>query len=210
VDAVEDCAHAAAQARRHEYDLIVLDHKPDCDGVAVCRKIRDARLDAAIMVLAERDAVDDRIRALDSGADDCVAKPVEMRELMARARALMRRGPSRQPSARLEYGPLCLDPRDHVVTLGGASLDLSATEYRLLHFLMHRAETIVTREQLNEHVWGGSLARRSNTPDVYMSYLRQKLAPAGEPLIHTVRGLGYMLKTSAQPRGVGGALLASI
>jgi DNA-binding response OmpR family regulator len=197
VDSVEHCAQAADYVRAQEYDLVVLDHLAGCDGVDVCRRIRDARLDVPIMVVTERDAVDDRVRALDSGADDCLLKPIELREMMARARALLRRGRTRHLSAILEYGPLCLDPRDHAATLDGHPLELSATEYRLLQYLMLRAETIVSRDQLIQHVWGGTLDARSNSPDVYLSYLRQKLAPAGESLIHTVRGLGYILKRSS-------------
>lgn len=183
--------------RAQEYDLVVLDHLPGCDGVNVCRQIRDARLDVPIMVVTDRDAVDDRVRALDSGADDCLLRPIEVREMMARARALLRRGRTRHLHAVLEYGPLRLDPLDHVVTLEGHPLTLSATEYRLLQFLLLRAETIVSREQLIQHVWGGTLDAHSNTPDMYLSYLRQKLAPAGCPLIHTVRGLGYILKLAS-------------
>ena len=203
VDSVDHCALAADRVRSQEYDLVVLDHLPGCDGVDVCRRIRDARLDVPIIVVTERDAVDDRVRALDSGADDCLLKPIEVREMMARVRALLRRGRTRHLYATLEYGPLALDPRDHLVTLGGQRLELSATEYRLLQFLMLRAETIVSREQLIQHVWGGALDSRSNTPDMYLSYLRQKLAPAGSALLHTVRGLGYMLRTSGDAAQAG-------
>lgn len=197
VDAVERCSLASERVRQAEYDLVLLDHAVGCDGIDVCRRIRDAHLDVPIMVVTDRDAVDDRIRALDSGADDCLVRPLDVRETMARARALLRRGRTRHLRALLEYGPLRLDPDDRTATLDGRLLDLSATEYRLLEYLMRRAEAIVTREQLIQHVWGGSLDSRSNTPDVYLSYLRQKLAPAGQPLIHTVRGLGFILKMAA-------------
>jgi len=194
---VEDCSAAAEQVRQEDYDLVLLGQAAGCDSVDVCRRIRDAHLDVPIMVVTAREAVDDRVRALDSGADDCLVKPLDIRETMARVRALLRRGRTRHLHATLEYGPLRLDPHDRTVTLDGRPLDLSATEYRLLQYLMLRAEAIVTREQLIQHVWGGSLDARSNTPDMYLSYLRQKLAPAGQPLIHTVRGLGYILRTAA-------------
>jgi two-component system OmpR family response regulator len=196
VDAVEHCSMAADHVRDEEYDLVLLDHLAGCDSVDACRRIRDGHLDVPIMVVTERDDVDDRIRALDSGADGCLVKPLDVREAVAHARALLRRGRTRHLDATLEYGPLRLDPGDRTATLDGRLLALSATEYRLLRYLMLRAEAVVTRHQLLQHVWGGTLDSSSNTPDMYLSYLRQKLAPAGQPLIHTVRGLGYTLRLS--------------
>jgi two-component system response regulator MprA len=195
VDASPDGCRAAEQVTSQDYDLVVLDlDLPTCDGLDVCRRIRDAQLDVPIMVVSELGASDERARALDAGADDCVVKPIRIRETMAHARALLRRGRTRHLTSVLAYGPLTLDPYDHIITLDGVPLALSSTEYRLLRFLMRRAETIVSREQLIQHVWGGTLDTRSNTPDVYLSYLRQKLAPSGRRLIHTVRGLGYVLR----------------
>jgi DNA-binding response OmpR family regulator len=200
VDTVDDCALASERLNNGDYDLVVLDQTPGCDSVEVCRRIRDARQDVPILIVTEPDAADDRVRALDAGADDCVIKPIEMPEMMARARALLRRGRTRYLNATLEYGPLVLDAKAHVVAAHGVLLNLSATEYRLLRYLMRHAESVVTRQDLIQHVWGGTLDPTSNTPDVYVSYLREKLLPAGEPLIHTVRGLGYILKSDlAQP-----------
>ncbi len=198
VDALDDCSLTAEHATRGHYDLVVMSHHLNCDGVAVCRNIRDAHRDVPVMVLV--DARSDNLcsRLLDAGADDCVLKPIEPLETMARVRALLRRGRTRHLSADMDYGPLHLDPHKQVIALCGQPLDLSATEYRLLRFLMLRAETIVTREELLQHVWGGTLDSASNTPDVYLSYLRQKLAFCCEHLIHTVRGLGYTLRQSSQ------------
>jgi DNA-binding response OmpR family regulator len=194
VDAIDECALATERLQHTDYDLIVVGQGPGCDGVDVCRRIRDARKDVPIIIVTE-EGHDDCTRVLDAGADDCVVKPIELEEMMARARALLRRGRTRYLTSLLDYGPLSLDARAHVVTLHGVPLRLSVTEYRLLYFLMLHAESIVTRQQLIEHVWGGTLSPTSNTPDVYLSYLRQKLAPSGEALIHTIRGLGYMLKS---------------
>jgi two-component system response regulator MprA len=194
VDAIDQCAQAAERLQQTDYDLVVLDHGPGCDSVDICRRIRDARKDVPIIIVTEAGR-DDCTRVLDAGADDCVVKPIELGEMMARARALLRRGRTRYLTSVLDYGPLSLDARAHVVTLNGLPLRLSVTEYRLLYFLMLHAESIVTRHQLIDHVWGGTLSPGSNTPDVYLSYLRQKLAPSGEALIHTIRGLGYMLKS---------------
>lgn len=207
VDAIAQGCRAAEQVRSHEYDLVVLDlDLPECDGLEVCRRLRDAHLDVPIMVVSELAASDERAQVLDAGADDCIVKPIRTREMMAHARALLRRGRTRHLASVLEYGPLRLDQNDQIVTLNDIPLALSGTEYRLMRFLLRHAETIVSREQLIQHVWGGTLDLRSNTPDVYLSYLRQKLAPFGRRLIHTVRGLGYVLRlTPPDPSARRGA-----
>jgi DNA-binding response OmpR family regulator len=156
-------------------------------------------VDTPIIMVTARDSLSDRVAGLDGGADDYLVKPFAFEELLARLRALGRRGRTRQMTHVLQYGPLTLDPVTHTAAVGEAPLTLTATEYRLLEFLMRRAEAIVTRDQLAQHVWGGEYDPTSNNADVYVGYIRRKLlALTPEPLIHTVRGLGYMLKREAR------------
>lgn len=202
VDLVEDGQAAVDQAGTgaEEYDAIVLDLMlPGLDGYEVCRRLRAKRIDTPVIIVTARDAVTDRVRALDAGADDVIVKPFAFDELLARLRALARRGRSRHLNHLLEYGGIVVDPVAHVVTVDGQPVAFTATEYRLLSYLVRRAEAVVTRDQLAQHVWGGDYDPSSNNADVYVGYVRRKLqAVSPEPLIHTVRGLGYMLK--AGPR----------
>ena len=171
---------------------------PGLDGFTLCRALRSQDVATPVLILSARDQVRDRVRALDCGADDYLVKPFAFEELLARLRALDRRGRNRQTSRLLSYGPLTIDPADHRVTVSGHVLSLTATEYRLLEYLVRRAECIVTRDQLAEYVWGGDYDPCSNVADVYVGYVRRKLqATPAQPLIHTVRGLGYMLRHEA-------------
>jgi DNA-binding response OmpR family regulator len=196
VDLVTDGAAALDMVAAEEYDAVVLDVMlPDVDGFEVCRRMRADGLDVPVIMVTARDAVTDRIAGLDCGADDYVVKPFAFEELLARLRALGRRGRTRQLTNQLTYGPISVDPQAHIVTVAGKLVSLTATEYRLLEFLVRRAESIVTRDQLAQHVWGGEYDHFSNNADVYVGYVRRKLhSVTPEPLIHTVRGLGYMLK----------------
>lgn len=196
VDLVEDGASAVDMATAEEYDVIVLDLMlPELDGFEVCRRLRGRGVDAPVIIVTARDAVADRVAALDAGADDVLVKPFAFDELLARLRALGRRGRSRHMTHLLEYGGISIDPVAHVVFVAGVPVHLTATEYRLLTFLVRRAEAVVTRDQLAQHVWGGDYDPLSNNADVYVGYVRRKLqAVTPRPLIHTVRGLGYMLK----------------
>lgn len=197
VDLVEDGVAAEARALAHEYDIILLDLMlPGLDGFTVCERLRAQGLDTPILVITARDEVADRVHGLDLGADDYLVKPFAFDELLARLRAIVRRGRGRQMAVTLEYGPIALDPRDHVVTVGGEVVPLTATEYRLLEYLLRRAESVVSRDQLAEHVWGGEYDPFSNVADVYIGYLRRKLGPGGA-YIQTVRGLGYLIKAPA-------------
>lgn len=186
----------AALVAADEFDAIVLDIMlPGQDGFAVCRAVRHAGLDTPIIMVTARDDVRDRVMGLDEGADDYLTKPFAFDELLARLRALARRGRTRHLTHLLHYGPLTVDPVAHTVAVDGYALPLTATEYRLAEFLVRRAEAIVTRDQLAQHVWGGAYDPLSNNADVYVGYLRRKLQGlTAEPLIHTVRGLGYMLR----------------
>lgn len=200
VDLVEDGLSAVDMAAAEEYDVIVLDLMlPALDGFEVCRRLRARGVDTPAIIVTARDGVADRVRALDAGADDVLVKPFVFDELLARLRALGRRGRTRHLTHLLEYGGIAIDPVAHTVTLAGHPVQLTATEYRLLSFLVRRAEAVVTRDQLAQHVWGGDYDPLSNNADVYVGYVRRKLqAVSPEPLIHTVRGLGYMLKKGAR------------
>ncbi len=199
VDLVEDGAAAVDQADAGDYDIVLLDLMlPALDGFEVCRQLRLQGVDTPVLVISARDSVRDRVRALDCGADDYLTKPFAFEEVLARLRALDRRGRNRQTSRILCYGDLTIDPVDHRVTLNGQALSLTATEYRLLEYLVRRAGSIVTRDQLAEYVWGGHYDPTSNLADVYVGYIRRKLQAAHPlPRIHTVRGLGYILKHEA-------------
>jgi DNA-binding response OmpR family regulator len=189
VDLVEDGEAGERRLASGEYDVAVLDVMlPRRDGYEVCRRVRKAGVGVPILMLTARDAVTDRV------------KPFAFDELLARLEALVRRGPSRPPDSVLSHGPVQVDTESHLVTLSGKEVALSATEYRLLEYLVRRAGSIVSRDQLAEHVWGGEYDPFSNVADVYISYLRKKLdKDKKRPLIHTVRGLGYMLKDGAEP-----------
>jgi DNA-binding response OmpR family regulator len=199
VDLVTDGEAAVDMLAAEEYDAVVLDVMlPGLDGFEVCRRIRARGIDTPVIVVTARDAVADRITGLDGGADDYLVKPFAFDELLARLRALGRRGRSRHMTHVLEYGPIRVDPVAHTVAVAGTPVTLTATEYRLLEFLVRRAEAIVTRDQLAQHVWGGEYDPLSNNADVYVGYVRRKLqAATPESLIHTVRGLGYLLKREA-------------
>ena len=187
-----DGVTAEARAELEDFDAIVLDLLlPGRDGWQVCRNLRAAGVPTPILMLTARDAVADRVRGLDAGADDYLVKPFAFEELVARLRALERRGGSLRQSKVLREGPLEVDLEGHQARIGGRLVDLTATEYRLLECLTRRAGTIVSREQIADDVWGDEYDPFSNLADVYVSYLRRKL---GHPLIHTIRGLGYMLK----------------
>jgi two-component system, OmpR family, response regulator len=178
-----------------EYDAILLDlGLPGIDGFETCRRLRSDGVRAPVLVLTARDAVEDRVAGLDSGADDYVAKPFAIVELLARIRALTRRGPIERPPV-LEAGDLRLDPANRQAWRGQEEIPLSAREFGLLEALMRRPGQILSREQLLEQVWGEDGETESNVVDVYVYYLRQKVdRPFGAQSIETVRGGGYRLR----------------
>ncbi len=198
VDLAEDADAAEQFVSAAEYDAILLDVMlpGGSDGFTLCRRFREAGIDTPVLMLTARDGIGDRVHGLDIGADDYLTKPFAFDELLARIRALTRRGRSRHHTATLACGPLEMNLEGHTVTALGQPLHLSATEYRLLEFPMRRMDTIVSRTQLADHVWGNDYDPFSNVADVYVGYLRRKLTGAGVPgtLIQTIRGLGYMLK----------------
>ena len=201
VDLVADGASAIDMVAAEEYDAVVLDLMlPGVDGFEVCRRMRAQGADTPVIIVTARDGLADRVAGLDGGADDYLVKPFAFEELLARLRALGRRGRTRHMTHVLEYGPVAVDPVAHTVAVNGQHISLTATEYRLLEFLVRRAEAIVTRDQLAQHVWGGDYEPLSNNADVYVGYVRRKLlAATPEALIHTVRGMGYMLKGEPRP-----------
>ncbi|MFE4002325.1 response regulator transcription factor [Nocardioides sp. YIM B13467] len=194
VDAVGTGRQALASARGGEYDVMLLDVMlPDLDGFEVCRRLRAARVWTPILMLTARTAVVDRIAGLDSGADDYLAKPFAFQELLARMRALARRGPVPRPTE-LEVGDLRMDPAVRRAWRGSTELSLSTREFALLEALMRRCDQVLTRDQLLALAWGDQHDVISNVVDVYVRYLRAKIdRPFGVNTLHTVRGVGYRL-----------------
>jgi two-component system, OmpR family, response regulator len=182
-------------ARASPYDAIVLDVMlPAADGFAVCRELRSAGVWAPVLMLTARDAVEDRIQGLDTGADDYLTKPFSFDELLARLRALVRRGPVERPTV-LEVGSLRLDPAARRVWRNRAEIDLSTKELALLETFMRRPGVVLSRLELLEHAWDFAYENRSNVIDVYVRYLREKVdRPFGLSSIETVRGAGYRLR----------------
>ena len=178
-----------------EYDVIVLDVLlPGIDGFEVCRRLREAGVWSPVLMLTARDAVEDRIAGLDTGADDYLTKPFSFAELLARLRALTRRGPLEQPPV-LQLGNLRIDPRSRQAWRGEREIELSTKEFALLETLMRRPGQVVSRFDLLEHAWDYSYENRSNIIDVYIRYLREKIdRPFRLRSIETVRGAGYRLR----------------
>jgi two-component system OmpR family response regulator len=178
-----------------EYDVVVLDVMlPGLDGFEVCRRLRTDEVWTPVLMLTARDAVEDRVTGLDGGADDYLVKPFSFEELLARLRALARRGSIERPAV-LEAGDLRLDPATRQATRGDAQIALSQKEYALLETLMRRPGVVLSRLQLLEHAWDDSYENRSNVIDVYIRYLREKIdRPFGTDTIETVRGVGYRLR----------------
>lgn len=185
---------ALLNARVYDYDAVILDVMlPGPDGIAVCSRLREGGRWPPILMLTARDGVADRIRGLDSGADDYLVKPFDFGELVARLRALIRRGAPERPAV-LVAGDLEVDPASHLVTRAGRRVALTAREFGLLEYLARRAGEVVSRSELLDHVWDCNYRGPGNVVDQYVGYLRRKLEqPFGRPLIRTVRGSGYML-----------------
>ena len=191
VEASPDGGDALAAVERSVPDLVVLDvTMPGVDGLAVSRRLREKGLGLPILLLTARDGVPDRVAGLDAGADDYLVKPFAAEELLARVRALLRRG--REPEALLAHGDLVLDARARSATRAGRDLELSAREADLLELLLRNRRRVVTRELALERVWGGRAGASLNVVDRYVSYLRAKLGDP--PLIETVRGTGFVLR----------------
>jgi two-component system OmpR family response regulator len=196
VDLVSTGEDATWMAIENDYDAIVLDLVlPGIDGFEVCRRIRERERWAPLLMLTARDAVRDRVSGLDAGADDYLTKPFSFAELLARLRALMRRGPSERPPV-LRLDDLSLDPSSHEVQRGGVPIDLTPKEFALLEYFMRHAGEVLTRTRLIEHVWDFAFEGDSNVVDVYVRLLRDKIdRPFGRRSIETTRGVGYSLRS---------------
>lgn len=205
VDIVTDGETALEQAAVNTYDVVILDIMiPKLDGLQVCRELRESGARTPVLMLTARDAVDDRIAGLDTGADDYLTKPFAFGELLARIRALLRRGPEMRPST-IEVGDLWIDTRGQCARRAGRSLDLTTKEYALLEFLALNAGRVVGRAEIAEHVWDESYDPFTNLIEVYINRLRRKVdGDPAVPLIHTRRGAGYILMEPGAPgRGQG-------
>ncbi len=198
VDVARTGDDALWMAGAAEYDAIVLDLMlPGVDGIEVCRRVRESGVWAPVLMLTARDGVADRVAGLDAGADDYLAKPFSFAELLARLRALVRRGGVERPSV-LEVGDLRLDPATRQVWRGPTEITLSAKEFALLETFMRRPGQVLSRYQLLEHAWDYAYENRSNVVDVYVRYLRDKVdRPFGHDSLETVRGAGYRLRKEA-------------
>jgi two-component system OmpR family response regulator len=195
VDVAGSGTEALELAASTEYDLVLLDVMlPEMDGMATCRRLRDDGCWAPVLMLTARGAVRDRVAGLDSGADDYLTKPFALAELLARIRALVRRGPAPRP-VELVAGSLRLDPGTREVYRGSTRVDLSTREFALLETLMRRPGQVLSQSQLLESAWDLGYEQRSNVVEVYVRYLREKVdRPFGLTAIETVRGAGYRLR----------------
>jgi two-component system copper resistance phosphate regulon response regulator CusR len=200
VDIGRDGEEALYQAGINDYDLVILDVMlPVKDGFEVCKEMRAQGLKQPILMLTARDAIDDRVTGLDCGADDYLGKPFDFKELLARARALLRRARELRPET-LRVADLTVNTASHSVTRAGLAISLTAKEYSLLEFFVLRSGKLVGRDEIAEHVWDENFDPLSNIIDVYVRRLRKKIDEGFYcPLIHTRRGEGYVF--SAGPEG---------
>jgi len=200
VDVASTAQDGAWFAEENEYDAIVLDLVlPDGTGFDVLSELRKMGRWAPVLFLTARDAVEDRVRGLDFGADDYLTKPFAFEELLARLRALMRRGAKERPSV-LRVGDLVLDPATREVRRGDTSISLTAKEFALLEFFMRYPDRVIPKAELIDHVWDFAFDSDSNVVEVYVGYLRQKIdRPFGRGTLQTVRGAGYRLRDDHEP-----------
>ncbi len=199
VRATNDGAQALDVLDAFAPDVVVLDvMMPTVDGLTACRRLRARGIATPILMLTARDQVADRVSGLDAGADDYVVKPFSLDELLARLRALLRRRQPEADATDLVVADLHLDPLRRAVRRGDRDIDLTKTEFDLLSLLMEHAGIVLSREQIYEHIWGFDFETGSRSLDVYIGYLRRKTEADGEPrLLHTVRGVGYVVRPSA-------------
>jgi heavy metal response regulator len=195
VDVEHDGESALARVSQTRYDLLILDVMiPKLDGLGLMKEIRSRQIDWPVLLLTARVTVADRVMGLDLGADDYLTKPFAFEELLARVRALLRRGSAKAP-APLAIADLRVDPVTRQVTRGNKRIELTAKEYALLEFLLRRRDQVLSRAVIAQHVWGVDFDTFTNVIDVYVNYLRKKIDNGFTPkLIHSVRGVGYVLK----------------
>ncbi|MCQ4619830.1 response regulator transcription factor [Corynebacterium sp. CCUG 71335] len=201
----KDGQEALASIEQEQPDLTVLDvMMPQLDGLGVCRELRSSGYDRPILMLTARDGVSDRVAGLDAGADDYLPKPFALEELLARVRSLLRRARAdaiqqdAEGGSELSFEDLHLDISSRDVRRGDRHISLTRTEFSLLHLLLRNPRKVLTRQKILEEVWGHEFPSSGNALEVYIGYLRRKTEAAGEPrLIHTVRGVGYVMRESA-------------
>ncbi len=191
-----DGREALAQVQAHRPNVIVLDWlMPGLDGIQVTERLRAAHDETMILMLTARDAIEDRVEGLESGADDYLVKPFAPAELLARVHALLRRAKAISKDTTLSYSDLSLDPSTRETRRGERQFTLTPTEFDLLHYLIRHPRQVLRRNQILEEVWGYDFGGDDNVLEVYVGYLRKKTEQAGEPrLIQTVRGVGYVLR----------------
>ncbi len=199
VDVAHDGEAGRIQAHVHDYDLLLLDVMlPGASGLEIVRDVRARDNATPVLMLTARDAEDDVVMGLDAGADDYLTKPFGFDELLARVRALLRRGGGTRPD-RLIYADIEFDRVKHEAFRAGVKLDLTPKEFRLLEYFMLNPERVVRRTELLEKVWDLTFDPMSNVVDVHVGHLRRKLRkPAADPLLHTVRGVGYILREEGE------------
>lgn len=197
VTTVADGIEALERMAQIPPDVIVLDiAMPELDGLATCRRLRTGGDHTPVLMLTARHEVSDRVAGLDAGADDYLVKPFALEELLARLRALLRRRSISGQESVLTVADLALDPRRRTARRGQRELDFTKTEFDLLELLMHNQGVVLTRDQIYRRIWGYDFETSSKSLDVYVSYLRRKIESDGEPkLLHTVRGVGYTLRS---------------
>ncbi len=187
---------ALSAIESHQPNLVILDWlMPELDGIAVVRRLRALADNTPILMLTARDAVEQRVEGLNSGADDYLVKPFDPTELLARVNALLRRTESQHPQQLLAFADLTLDPKARETRRGNRKFELTPTEFDLLHCLLRHPRQVLTRQQILEEVWGYDFAGEDNVLEVYIGYLRKKSEANGESrLIQTARGIGYVLR----------------
>ncbi len=195
VDTAGDGEKGLFMAEVNEFDLIILDILlPKKDGISICRELRGKGIDTPILMLSAKDSADDKVRGLNFGADDYLAKPFVFKELLARVQALLRRKIPNKGGV-LVIGGLELNQLTHKVTRQGKEIELTSKEYALLEYMMLNPGKVITRTMISEHVWHESFDSFTNVIDVYMNYLRNKIDKGfKKALIHTIRGSGYIFK----------------
>lgn len=197
VEVAHDGRDAMRLFRAQTPDLVVLDVMlPDTDGISILRQLRELRTGAPVLFLTARDSIDDRIVGLTAGGDDYMTKPFSLEELVARLRGLLRRAPNAlsEDELTLSVGGLTMNERSYEVKRDGELLALTSTEFELLRFFMRNPQTVLTRAQILDRVWNYDFAGRASIVDLYVSYLRKKIDAERPAMIHTVRGVGYILR----------------
>ena len=194
-DVAHDGIEGEFLASTNQYDAIILDVMlPRLDGVGLCRSLREKKITTPIIMVTAKDSVGDKVKGLDSGADDYLTKPFAFEELLARIRSLLRKH-SNQSATKLKVGPLDLDLISHKVTRDGKEITLTTKEYALLEYLMRNSGSVITRTMIAEHVWDINFDTDTNVIDVYINYLRKKIDDGfNKNLIHTIRGRGYKIE----------------